>query len=336
MASAASTSKRAAAKARSTTNGSKVSKASVKRDLEVESPGKEAVSSSNKENVVPNAAVASSNEIFRLLKEKRLKMTEGDEADGVSAVSPDRDIPNFEKYNIKPKVSSPSSVLLRSKQKGFGIHVAVIKNEGFVIRFDNYKVQKCLNDLIWKYLKEERMNPMEKKIMDDLLKCGLFPRTFTWIQDGEVQKTYFNTQVKLFLILTENTSGMTKLDMVGFFTDLCSDFINQLPVSLEHNITTSVDPEGFLWNENACYADLIGSEAAMSRFKYEVQDMEEIANPSGWFEDNKETVFKYFSPGSWTIEVLMLFQPSSFDDLLAPSELEKVKEMALFPTSSGD
>ena len=268
-------------------------------------------------------AVIGNTSIFDRLKGKRL----ADEAKRLAS-SPGARL-QWDQYKIKPVVKPDVSRALTKNKKGFGIHVAVIPGEGFCVRFDNYKVQKCLNDLIWKNLRGDTLTPSEEKISEDMRNAGFISRAYTWIDNGEVQKSFMNTQLKLFFLLSENTSSVTKEDMVAFFGSLCDNFINQLPVSVENNIVTSVNEDSFLWKEEAGYSELIGTEAAMTRFKYEVKDMTEIPDPSKWFCENKEEVFKYFRPGTWTIEVALLFQPPEYEQLLSTSELEEMRKMEM-------
>ena len=271
--------------------------------------------------------------IFLRLKEERRKKEEADESNRLA--SEKRADVKWEKFNIKPVVS-PAIVsgIGGGRKKGFGIHVAVIPGEGFCIRFDNYKVQRYLNDLIWKVLKSERLTPSETQVAEDMRSLGFVFRTYTWMDNNVIQRSFMNVQIKLFIIRSETTLTVTKDNLAGFFGSLCDDFINKLPVSLEYNITTSVHQDSFLWKHDASYSELIGTQAALARFKYEEQDMEDIPDPCQWFSDSKNasTVFKYFRPGTWTVEVACLFQPSEYRKLLSPDALKVMEDMGVAPS----
>ena len=267
----------------------------------------------------PASPAAGNSSIFDRLKGKRL----ADEAKRLAS-NPGARL-QWDKYKIKPIVKSDKSPA--RNRKGFGIHVAVIPGEGFCLRFDNYKVQKCLNDLIWKNLRDDTMTPSERKVIEDMQNAGFILRAYTWIDNGEVQKSFMNTQIKLFFLLSEDTSAVSKEDMVAFFGSLCDNFINQLPICLDNNIVTSVNQDSFLWKQETGYSELIGTDAAMTRFRYEVQDMTEVPDPCRWFCENRKEVFKYFRPGTWTVEVALLFQPPEYEHLLSPSELQEMRKM---------
>ena len=271
--------------------------------------------------------------IFLRLKEERRKKEEADESSRLA--SEKRADVKWEKFNIKPVVSPAiASAIGGGRKKGFGIHVAVIPGEGFCIRFDNYKVQRYLNDLIWKVLKSERLTPSETQVAEDMRSLGFVFRTYTWMDNNVIQRSFMNVQIKLFIIRSETTLTVTKDNLAGFFGSLCDDFINKLPVSLEYNITTSVHQDSFLWKHDASYSELIGTQAALARFKYEEQDMEDIPDPCQWFSDSKNasTVFKYFRPGTWTVEVACLFQPSEYRKLLSPDALKVMEDMGVAPS----
>ena len=68
--------------------------------------------------------------------------------------------------------------------------------------------------------------------------AGFILRAYSSIDNGEVQKSFMNTQIKLFCLLSEDTSAVSKEDMVAFFGSLCDNFINQLPICVDNNIVT--------------------------------------------------------------------------------------------------
>jgi hypothetical protein len=268
---------------------------------------------------------------FKMLLQRKKEVQKSEESsnsDVAVVISPEK-TQNFDKYGVKPRVLSSKSY----GSKEFGIYVAVIKNECLAFRVDNLKVQRALNSVIWKVLNNEELEPLERKLMKQLCQWGLEVRTFAWMEGNEVQKTWNKQQVKLFFLLMDETDKMTKDQLYEFFCDFCTDILDQLSVCLEENIKTVCDKETFLWNPNATYEELIGTDRALSRFKYEVQDMQQCRDPAKYFEDNKELIFKYFRPGNWSIDVALTFQPDNYENLLSKEAYKTLCDMDVLPPS---
>jgi hypothetical protein len=244
---------------------------------------------------------------------------------------------------VHVKIESETSVSANSTA-GYPMYVAVIPGLAFLFWFDHGQIGYHLSQIVWKLSpgKSHGLRPAEEPVARDLHNTGVLSRVFKLYEhritsDGryietpkEVKRGSYKSATNVFQIgLKPGGPAQDRESLFKFFTAFCKDVIDKLPVAIEKRIVTRPHYDSFVVSLDATYAEIIGRDAAQTRFKFEVGEPD-CDNPDPqWFADHRDLLYKYFRPGTWWPELAALHNAPDPREVLTEYDYKQLMSYGL-------
>ena len=176
------------------------------------------------------------------------------------------------------------------------VRLAIIPNQALIFRIQPKDPDMCS----W----------AEKVMMDDVKKpapwvvdANIDSYVFTWFQDNQKMLNTRGYGIRLFAIYVEDTTSVTDESLLNL-----GSHIAQVLTEHEKNDTVVTVPSNgaFFWNRNATWQDLIGTDAALNRLRFNTGPF----HRDGYYHQNIRDIHSHFRPGTFSIELACtLFAP---------------------------
>ena len=163
-------------------------------------------------------------------------------------------------------------------------------------------------------------------MMDDVKKpapwvvdANIDSYVFTWFHNNQKMLNTRGYGIRLFAIYVEDTTAVTDESLLSL-----GSHIAQVLTEHEKNDTVVTVPSNdeFFWNRDATWQDLIGTDAALNRLRFNTGPFRD-----GYYHQYIREIHSHFRPGTFTIELACtLFAPLKDIDpvLLREVALKKV------------
>ena len=243
----------------------------------------------------PHAPPATSNEPVDITKFSNGNLCAAD-LFGPNRTSSDSSACSFN-FTANGIAVSPTRIATKTPQdKSSFVRLAIIPNQALIFRIQPKDPDTCS----W----------AEKVMMDDVKKpapwvidANIASYVFTWFQDNQKMLNTRGYGIRLFAIYVQETTSVTDESLLKL-----GSHIAQVLTEHEKNDTVVTVPSNgaFFWNRDATWQDLIGTDAALNRLRFNTGPFQR----DGYYQQNIREIDSHFRPGTFTIELACtLFAP---------------------------
>ena len=188
-----------------------------------------------------------------------------------------------------------TKAITKVQEKSSMVRLAIIPNQALIFCLEPKDPNVCS----W----------AEKIMMDDVKKpapwvvdANIDKYVYTWFQNDQKMLNPRNYGIRLFAIYVQDTASITDESLVNLGLHIAHELTEH---EKNDTIVEVSSAEHFFWSRNSTWQELIGTEAALGRLRFNTSTFHK-----GYYDKYADEIHAHFRPGKFTVELAcMLHAP---------------------------